>query len=791
MISINKYWNFKRDLLENNRIEIAKIMIPFRGFRRYRPSRFSGRRVRRRRIVCGLTLKDILTLLSSLALPLMLGIFTVIITFDQKNSSNKQRMEDRHLADIERDQDLNISHQQRREDRELAREQRLQDLNQSILQRELERTLADETRNISEQRHLHEFHIEVKRYHDALLTSYISEMSDLLSKNNGSLTNISLTPTLVRLKTLTLIAQVDSNRNSQVIRFLYEAGQLNAREKYPLDLSESELLGIDMSSRKYGKKMHNLYLPNVDLTNSSFVNRDLTGANFSNTILIGVNFSSTILRESDLSHTVFNGSFNIYQTALREINLSYANLERTNFTEFLLPPSKYDASHLNYILFQVNFKNANLRNTCFSGLYIVFTQFRGIYSFIDFSHTMLSGVAFEKVWGAHLNFFNSSLRDNTTFSELTGMVNSSFFMAQLTDVKFSQPSGDAIFEKIQFDFAKLQSVSFLGIFIASSSFINTTITNSAFDSVRFSNCSFNNATITNSTFDLIQFSDCSFINATMSKVKLNAGLENVNFDNAILQNDVVFSKTTQISHSSFQRAQMQNITANYCHFISLHMNGANLTNSNMFATRLISCNLTNTDFTGADLSMVNLSHSNMLNARITDEQLHSTISLENSILPNGTIAHDISLIRNGNADCNKIIEEDWIIQPPNSIVLTKWTIYNQSFSDPNDCMFRAPLSSSKNTSITMSQRMNLTRYQTIFNRRDAKILLMTDCNEYVNISLIERNRNDQILNRRTIQKQPYIYPNIQTTDIEIILLYHANSNNTGICDNIRFYIQLR
>ncbi len=44
--------------------------------------------------------------MSTLALPLILGILTMIITFQQKNDAAKQRMEDRQLVDRERGQDL-------------------------------------------------------------------------------------------------------------------------------------------------------------------------------------------------------------------------------------------------------------------------------------------------------------------------------------------------------------------------------------------------------------------------------------------------------------------------------------------------------------------------------------------------------------------------------------------------------------------------------------------------------------------------------------------------------------
>ncbi len=716
-------------------------MLSRSGYR----SSFSRRRVRRTRKCCSLTLKDILTLLSSLALPLMLGVFTIIITFDQKNLSNKQRLEDRRLADEQRDQDLNISHQQRREDRESAREQRLQDLNQSILQRDLERTIANEAQNISEYRRIHESQLEDKRYRDNLLINYINQMSDLLQKTNENLTNISLSTTLIHSKTLTLIHQLDSNRNRQVIRFLYEAGLLNARDKSPLDLSESELFNIDMSSKIYGKKMHNLYLSGVDLTNSSFVNRDLTGSNFSNTILSGVNFSFTTLLHSDFSYAIFNGSFNIYKTALNEINFSYANLEKIDFTKILLPPNHL-ANDQNRILLNINFKNAKLANTRFSKLLIVFAHFYRISNFIDFSNTTFINVVFEDVLAGDLDFSYSYFMGNVTFPDFTAIIKASFFMARLTNVTFCQPDGYGLLQQIQFDFAKFQSVLIHGIEIINSSFINVTMSN-------------------------IKLLNVKIIN-------------NVKFDNTIFENEIIFSQDTHITNTSFRRAQMQNIIADHCEFTFVNMNEANLTNSTMFATHLTLSQFINTDFTGVNLLMASLSNSNMLNAIINDQQLYSAISIENTILPNGTIAHDIPLIRNGNADCNKIMEQDWQIEPPNSIILTKWKTFNHSFNDENDCMFMAKSSSI----IIMTQDINITRYKSIFNKKSMILSVNSHCNHHVNIYLIQRDINGQILNDYKLKKDENIYSNIKTTDIQIKLQFDIN--NIAICDNIQFHIKL-
>lgn len=70
---------------------------------------------------CRLTTKEILSHISSLFLPLMLGVFTAVITFHQQNVGVKQRLEDREIAREQREQDRNISREQREQDKTIAK----------------------------------------------------------------------------------------------------------------------------------------------------------------------------------------------------------------------------------------------------------------------------------------------------------------------------------------------------------------------------------------------------------------------------------------------------------------------------------------------------------------------------------------------------------------------------------------------------------------------------------------------------------------------------------------------
>ncbi|CAF0948714.1 unnamed protein product [Rotaria sordida] len=83
-----------------------------------------GSRFRR---YCLLTGKHSLKIISSCFLPLVLAIFTVIITLEQKKDADLQRLEDRQLAREQRQQDLNISIMTREQDRDIARQQREND----------------------------------------------------------------------------------------------------------------------------------------------------------------------------------------------------------------------------------------------------------------------------------------------------------------------------------------------------------------------------------------------------------------------------------------------------------------------------------------------------------------------------------------------------------------------------------------------------------------------------------------------------------------------------------------
>ena len=158
----------------------------------------------RRRQFCGLRLRDVLTLISSMVLPLALGIFTVI----NSNSQQKETLRQAESDVLLRRQELEIANKQN-------------DLQQKMA---------------------------IERHQDDLLITYTTQIGELLEKNNGSLASNSIVAIVARVKTLNIIRQVDGLRSSNVIRFLYEAGQLTGtNETAPLDISTAVLVNISES----------------------------------------------------------------------------------------------------------------------------------------------------------------------------------------------------------------------------------------------------------------------------------------------------------------------------------------------------------------------------------------------------------------------------------------------------------------------------------------------------------------------------------------------------------------
>jgi uncharacterized protein YjbI with pentapeptide repeats len=365
---------------------------------------------------CGLTSKNVLQFASSLILPLMLGIFTVVITFQQQTLARQQRLEDKVESRLQRDDDRKELHEQRQQDW-----------------------------NISQTAQAIQNKVVIDQYRDEVLVAYIKEIGDLLEKKNGSLTSHSLTHTLARVKTLNTIRQLDGSRQIHVIRFLCEAGQLiNTNESTALDISTAELTDIDF--RKTGRLLTNtkISLAGVYLVNSTFSNMDLLNVNFSFATLDNVNFSS-----SKWVHNVNFSSAQLYDVNfasaawLANVDFSSAGLHNVDFSSVGL----YDVNFSSSQLENVDFSSAGLHNVDFSSV--------GLYD-VNFSSSQLENVNFASAKHLDNINFSSAQLNNVEFSSVA-LDNVDFSSARLVNVNFSS----AQLYDVNFSSARLDHVNFL------------------------------------------------------------------------------------------------------------------------------------------------------------------------------------------------------------------------------------------------------------------------------------------------------------------------------------------
>jgi hypothetical protein len=165
---------------------------------------------------CQLTLKKFMIIISNLLLPLILIVFTIVITLQQRQDAEKQRQEDQAIAREQRFQDLNLSLMAREQDKDLARQQRDND-----------RYIADLERNMSREINREQYEDEREHYFNGQLTNYLNEIGQLLKENNGSLVNNPTIHAIARAKTLHILrSDIGPVRAVSIIRFLYDAQQL-------------------------------------------------------------------------------------------------------------------------------------------------------------------------------------------------------------------------------------------------------------------------------------------------------------------------------------------------------------------------------------------------------------------------------------------------------------------------------------------------------------------------------------------------------------------------------------
>jgi uncharacterized protein YjbI with pentapeptide repeats len=158
--------------------------------------------------------------------------------------------------------------------------------------------------------------IEEQREQDAALTTYTSQMENLMINNNlrNSWPDAEVRR-VARARTLTAIRRLDGNHNQKLFQFLHEMGLLA-----PLDPSQPSLVIVNKG------------MPILDMSGANLQGANLERVNLQRIYLRGTNLQRANLRGAKLVEANLQGATlvetNLEGANLQGVNLRWANLQR-------------------------------------------------------------------------------------------------------------------------------------------------------------------------------------------------------------------------------------------------------------------------------------------------------------------------------------------------------------------------------------------------------------------------------------------------------------------------------
>ncbi|EFK3806453.1 pentapeptide repeat-containing protein [Escherichia coli] len=235
---------------------------------------------------------------------------------------------------------------------------------------------------------------------------------------------------------------------------------------------------------------------------------DLTGIDLSNMVLRNVNFNGSILRNADFTGTICEG-VDFTDCDLRYATFIDASLEKIDFRK---------VRHL----LNINFTNANLRNSNFSGKVLTGVNFTGS----DLSNAYLAHIDFTKVIffpsliiGAVFDYSNLSEK-NLSDKDLTNIscMYTNFSNANLTKCElFNTNFSAAKFDNTNFTGTKGSNILFNHAWLFNTIFIDTIFKNACFFNAKVNNISLKKAFLYNDNIDKKANDSTSFNEARLKK----------------------------------------------------------------------------------------------------------------------------------------------------------------------------------------------------------------------------------------------------------------------------------
>ena len=398
---------------------------------------------------CNLTIRDWMKFISNLAIPLIIGIFTISIAVHQQNLAQANR--DKDIAELirRRTEDLVQEQKRREEDKELARQQRddakkaataqlIEDRETARLQRELdwkiaeeklkqEYELAEQQRTLSLNQREHEFQVtqqnhenelllEDERIKNTILLNYQRDIAKILQENSVSYEKAdTLTQSVIYMKTRAALRLLDPMRRTIVIHTLIQVNLFRSEQGVMWNL----LYRTNVSGVQFGRS--NVEFENHDILSIDFPNLNEADAR-------NASFRSVAITNSPWFHysnfDFTDWSFSRLKTIKYIVN---ATMNNAIFYESLLENIEFEGLSMNY----VSFKNNKNCVSC---------------SFLDTSmkHAQLNNARFNYSIFERLSLFKSNL-SNSYFN---------YTMFEKISLEGSDLS-DAVFQRCSFRFATI------------------------------------------------------------------------------------------------------------------------------------------------------------------------------------------------------------------------------------------------------------------------------------------------------------------------------------------------
>src|SRR5260221_1753058 len=154
---------------------------------------------------------------------------------------------------------------------------------------------------IAAQRYKQDQQIALDKQREDLLQTYLDRMSELLLEKSLATSPSDEARNVARVRTITILFQLDARRIGYVFAFLREAGLMSAKSNSSIvSLSQANLSGADLSQAN---------LSGADLSGANLSEADLSGADLSRANLSKANLSKANLSEAYLSEADLSGAY--------------------------------------------------------------------------------------------------------------------------------------------------------------------------------------------------------------------------------------------------------------------------------------------------------------------------------------------------------------------------------------------------------------------------------------------------------------------------------------------------